>query len=262
MGLNKYFSIAKINFLNSIIYGTDSIISTLFIAVIVFVFINLWTAVYNAGASVQGYTLVMVLWYFVMTESIVTSLSRVLEEIGDEVISGNISNYLNKPYNYIFYKYASTIGHAMFKFFTTLIIGGAIVLAMLGPLKINLIYIPFIFLVCLLAITLHFVITALLGVFAFWFEDAKALAFIYQKILFTAGGMLLPLEVFPLWLETIGKYLPFSYVAYYPAKLFVDFNWAFFSKVILFELGWILFFSMILIIAYKKYIRRLTINGG
>jgi ABC-2 type transport system permease protein len=105
-------------------------------------------------------------------------------------------------------------------------------------------------------------IMAFLGVFAFWLEDAKGLEFLYSKIVFTLGGMLVPLEIFPQWLHTICIYMPFSYIAYYPAKLFVGFTFAMFFKVLLFELVWIVAFIILTAIAYKLCIRRVSINGG
>ena len=204
----------------------------------------------------------MMLWYLVMTDSIVTSQSRILEEIGDEVMNGNIANYLNKPYSYVLYKYSQSLGRAVVKFTVTFFIGGLIVCAFIGPIKINLFIIPLILLIVFLAITLNFLIMASLGVLAFWMEDARSIDFIYSKIIFTLGGMLVPLEIFPVWLYNISIYLPFSYVAYYPAKLFVAFNYDLFIHVLLIELAWIAVFAVITAMVYKMCVKRISINGG
>lgn len=260
--INKYFEIAKINFISGLTYIKDIAYSSLFIGLILYVFVNLWSIIYHDKIIIEGFTLAMILWYLVMTESIVTSHGRVLDDIGDEVISGEIANYLNKPYNYVLYKYAYSIGNAILKFFITFIIGATITLIFIGPINVSLISIPFILLIILLAISLHFIIMALLGIFALWFEDPRALAFIYHKIVFTIGGMLLPLDFFPAWLETISKWLPFSYIAYHPARLFVDFSMQSFISVFIMEVLWIMIISVIVYIVYKSYIKRLSINGG
>lgn len=262
MGIAKYYHIAETNFLNSFVYFTDTIASSLFIGLVVFVFTRLWGVIYDGNAPIEGFTIVMMLWYFVMTESITTSHGKVLEEIGNEVINGEIANHLSKPYNYIAYKYSMTIGKSLFKFFLTFLVGSAVLLIFLRPMEIALYSIPFIAIVILLAITLHFAMIAFLGVFAFWFEDAKALHFIYQKVIFSIGGMFLPLDFFPAWLGKISAALPFSYVAYHPAKLFVDFNWPDFIRVLIMESWWILFFAVLIWILYSLYTRRLSVNGG
>jgi ABC-2 type transport system permease protein len=260
--MNKYVHIAKTNFINNLTYLQDIVWSSAFIALIIFIFFNLWTVIFGSNQYIAGFTIVMMLWYLVMTESIVTAQSQVLEDIGDEMITGSIANYLSKPYSYIFYKYSYSIGRSIIKFLTTFIMCGTVVFLLLGPLNINLLYLPFILIIVLLAMTLNFVIMAFLGVFAFWLEDAKGLEFIYNKIVFTLGGMLVPLDIFPQWLHTISIYLPFSYIAYYPAKLFVGFEFTLFFKVITVEIAWIAVFILLTTLAYKYCIKRVSVNGG
>jgi ABC-2 type transport system permease protein len=262
MIMNKYICIARTNFINSLAYFQDTIWSSVFIALILFIFVNLWTVVYGSNLYIEGFTIAMMLWYLVMTESIVTSQSKVLEDIGDEIVTGNITNYLSKPYNYLIYKYAFSIGKSILKFFITFAAGGIVVYALLGPIHVSLWSIPLILLIAFLAITLNFIIMAFLGVFALWFEDSRSLAFVYSKIVFTVGGMLVPLEIFPKWLYTISISLPFSYVAYFPAKLFVDFNIGMFVNVLLMELFWITIFIIVTALAYKVCMRKVSINGG
>ena len=262
MTFTKYYAIAKTNFINSFTYIFDTLASTFFIGIVIFIFIYLWKAIYASNEIIAGFTIVMMLWYLVMTEAIVTSQSRVLQEIGEEVISGNIANYLTKPYNYLLYKYAYTIGRAILRFLLIFIVCGIIVLLMLGPLTIALYVLPFIMITAFLAITLHFLMMASFALFALWFENAQALEFIYSKIVFTIGGMLIPLELFPAWISGISMFLPFSYVAYHPAKLFVAFSFQNFIQVATMQIVWVTVFLLIAIIMYKTYIKRLQINGG
>jgi ABC-2 type transport system permease protein len=42
---------------------------------------------------------------------------------------------------------------------------------------------------------------------------------LYQKLVFLLGGMLLPLQPFPAWLERVAWVLPFWTMAYAPAQL-------------------------------------------
>ena len=54
---------------------------------------------------------------------------------------------------------------------------------------------------------------------AFWLNDAKAAWFLYLKFVFLLGGMLMPLQLFPVWLERVSWLLPFWTMAYAPARL-------------------------------------------
>jgi len=258
----KYFEMAKINFINSFVYVIDVFSSSAFVGVIMFIFVNLWQAVYGDKLVIEGFTIAMMLWYLVMTESIVTAQGRLVDEIGRDVKSGSLANVLNKPYNYVAYKYFSNLGRSVFKFGMTFIISASVVYVLLGGIKISLISIPFIILIALLALTLDFLIGTFLGLFAFWFEDTESLSFIYQKIVFTLGGMLVPLEIFPEWLAKISSLLPVSYIAYHPGRLFVKFSFETFYKVFGVMMIWILVMIILISIIYKIAVRRVSINGG
>jgi len=53
---------------------------------------------------------------------------------------------------------------------------------------------------------------------SFWLRDTRAAWFLYQKLVFILGGMLLPLEVLPDVLRHVASALPFAAMAYVPAR--------------------------------------------
>ena len=262
MFATKYFWIAQINFKTSLAYIFDIIGSSAFIAIIIFVFINLWSVIYADRTLVFGLTLPMMIWYLVFTETMVTSTGKLVQEIGEEVKKGEIANYLNKPYHYLAYKYSKTLGSTIFSFLITLAIAGTIAFIFVGPIQINPMHIPFIAIAALLGLAIYFIMSALLGIFAFWIEDAKAIEFIYSKILFTIGGMLAPLEIWPQFIADVSKLLPFSLTAYYPAKLFVAFSFDIFINVIILEIFWITVLVGITLLLFNIFSKKISINGG
>ncbi len=262
MGISKYYYISKVNFFNSFVYYQDILARSLFVGLIIFIFTNVWRVVYGNTPLIEGYTIAMMLWYFVMAESIVTAQTEVWRVIGEEVKSGTIANALNKPYSYLFYHYALTIGEAIFKFSLTFLIGGLIVFFIIGGTPIEFRAIPLFALAALLGISIHFFIIALIGVFALWLEDVRGIYMVYQKLVFIIGGTLIPLEIFPQWLQGIAKWLPFSAVAYYPSKLFVQFSIEQAIKTILLQLTWLAIIMGIVWFVYKKLVRKVSVNGG
>ena len=74
----------------------------------------------------------------------------------------------------------------------------------------------------LLAWSIDFCLQALIGLAAFVSEDVSAYDWIYQKLLFILGGMLIPVDFFPAWLQKVAQALPFQYAMYGPARLFVE----------------------------------------
>ena len=81
---------------------------------------------------------------------------------------------------------------------------------------------PMVLVAVLLAWSIDFCIQALIGLAAFVSEDVSAFDWIYQKLLFILGGMLIPIDFFPAWLQKVAQALPFQYAMYGPARLFVE----------------------------------------
>jgi ABC-2 type transport system permease protein len=264
MNATKYYFIAKTNFKNSFAYVADAVFSALFIALIIFIFSNIWGVIFRetGSALINGFSLPAMLWYMVVTEAILTSQGKIIVEIGDEVISGEIANQLNKPYNYLFYKYFSTIGSSLATFAISILIGGAVALVMVGPIEINPIFLPFILLSCLLGVTLHFALMSILGILALWVEEANPLDWLYQKLVLVIGGTLAPLDIFPAWLSFFCYILPFSAITYYPAKLFVQFSFEEFFRVTIIQIAWIIAAIITAQILFSILSKRVSINGG
>ncbi len=260
--MKKYFEIAKINFLNNIVYFGEFFFKAVFILVVLFIFINIWKVAYAGKVAIEGFTIAMVVWYLLMTESIVTSESPVLKEVHKEVQSGDVAHMLNKPYSYALYHLAKSLSYRVISFSMTFLIGTALILAMVGRIGFSWAYVIPVGLTVILALILDFTIIFCISLLAFWIEDTNAFRWIYQKILFTVGGMLIPLDFFPKWLGDISKAMPFSYVAYYPAKLFVNFNFSDFLRIIGIQLVYISIFSLVIFGIYKIAVRRMSINGG
>ena len=114
----------------------------------------------------------------------------------------------------------------------------------------------------ILASVLDFCIVMSLGVLALWIEDTSSLEWIYDKALFILGGMLVPLDFYPLWLKDILAYLPTTFMIYLPAKMFVQFDMQRFISMAFGQVIWIVILGSIMILLYKISIKKVSINGG
>jgi ABC-2 type transport system permease protein len=126
----------------------------------------------------------------------------------------------------------------------------------------NLVNLPFILLSIIAGCFIHFFIYINLALTSFWFEENTAFFWIYSKLVFTLGGMLMPIELFPKWLQSISGYLPFAYVTYVPAKLAVDFSFINFYRQFSIQLLYLMFFFSLAMLMYRKGAKNLNVNGG
>lgn len=225
----------------------------------------LWKNIYaqKGTAAIGGFSLNAMIWYLIFTELVTLSRTNLHLQVNDDVKSGNIAYLLNKPYNYVIYCFSYFLGEIGVKFLTNALIGLAIGLIYAGALKnFSLINLPFIILSLLLGCIINFFIYLCLALTSFWFEDNSAFFWIYSKLVFTLGGMLMPIDLFPKWLQGISHYLPFVYVTYVPARLAVNFSFQSFALGFSVQLLYLVVFFALSMLIYRKGVKDLNVNGG
>ncbi len=262
--LNKYVYVFKTSLMDAMVYVVDFFGRSGFFAFIIGIYLLLWKAIYSNGNGViSGFTINMMIWYLVLTEVVTLSTTNYYQEVSDDIKTGNIAYLLNKPYHYVTYSFYNNMGKIMVRMLVNIVVGFIVGMVFVGPLKgFNLYMIPFVFICLLLGMFINYFINFALALSAFWVEENLPFRWIYQKLIFTLGGMLLPLDLFPNWLQGISKKLPFAYVTYGPAKLFVDFSYNHFTTLILGQLIYLAIVVAICYGVYKKGVSKLNVNGG
>ncbi|MFA5523104.1 MAG: ABC-2 family transporter protein [Tissierellales bacterium] len=262
--ISKYSYITKISLSNNLVYFGDFLVRNFFFVFIIYIYMMLWTNIYGSkGGNIAGFTLNQMIWYLVVTEIVTLSRSNIFFEATQDVKNGNIAYMLNKPYNYILYCFSNSLGEMGVKLLTNALVGLIIGAICVGPLSgFNIMHMPFIVASILLGIFINFFIHISLSLTSFWLEENSAFFWIYGKLVFTLGGMLIPLELFPEWLRNIAVNLPFAYVTYAPAKLAVDFSLNRFVNTIAFQLVYLGIFFLLSLGIFRKGARALNVNGG
>jgi ABC-2 type transport system permease protein len=196
-----------------------------------------------------------------MAETIELSRPRLANVISDNVKDGSIAYILNKPYDFILYHFSSSMGEVIFRSAMNALFGSLIILWMVGPHPTPM---GWVFVIPALfgAWIMNFCITCLIGLSAFLVEEVSPFLWIYQKFVFILGGFLIPLDFYPEWLQAIARALPFAYMIYGPAKLFVAPSAELFANIVSVQLVWILALGLVLLIAYRRGVAYLTLNGG
>lgn len=262
--LRKYVEVLAVTARSALAYPVDTLARAGFMAVVIFVFIQLWTVTFQLSghSSVAGFDLPRMVWYLVLTETIIMSCPRTFIRIDQEVKSGDLAYTLNRPYNYALFQYATYMGNGLLALPVNFVVGSALALALAGAPRIPAIAWPAVVVAAILAMTLNFVIELVIGLLAFWFEDTFAFFWIYQKIVFTFGGLFLPLDLFPTVLRNVAANLPFTSIAYGPARLAADFDLARFFVTVGTQIFWLAALGAVAAVVYRGGIRRIGVNGG
>jgi len=259
----KYWSIFQITLLNSLAYPGDIIGRSLMIVPFMWIFYQLWKVTFAAAGAdmIAGLTLRDTLWYLMLAETIELSRPPLARTMSENVKDGSIAYILNKPYDFLWYQFSAAMGETVFRALLNAVFGGLTVWWLVGAPNHPqgfIVALPVIF----GALILHFCINAMIGLSAFVVEDVSAFTWIYQKLAFIFGGMLIPLNFYPEWLQTLAKFLPFSSAMYEPVRLFVQPSMERFISVLTLQSIWIAVLVFILVVVYRRGLTQLTVNGG
>ena len=246
------------------VYRAEMAMRVIQMALFMGVFMALWATAFGVSgqAELAGYTMVEMVWYLAMTETITLSGSRIFTEISEAVKAGDLAYTLARPLSYPWYQVANSLGGSAPRLLINLLAATAVVgIGMreaAGSLPGLLAFLG----MAALALLLDALIAVLIGLLAFWIEEVMPAFWIYQKLLFTVGGLFLPLEMFPDWLRRVAEWLPFQFITYVPARAFVDFDTEFVLRAVAGQVIYIAVFAALMMLVWRRAQRRLVVHGG
>lgn len=252
--LRQILAVMKISVRTNLAYPGEVLGRTVFLFVILYIFLKLWQA-----TSVNATEM---LWYVAFTESIYMSAPRLAQMVDEDVRSGTISLRLLKPMSYPLYCLSNNLGERLVRFSFNLVISSLIAFFLVGPLHVSIHSLWMVPIALFGAFILDGIGHLLVGLAAFWLEDTSGIFLIYTRLMMILGGMLLPLELFPDWLQKIVIFLPFPYLIYGPAHLFTDASFHAFWQVMAGLSGNLVVISILAALVYKSALTRISSHGG
>ncbi|MBP7832824.1 MAG: ABC-2 family transporter protein [Candidatus Levybacteria bacterium] len=184
----------------------------------------LWSTLIPANGSLFGYSQSQMLTYILGT-SLISSIviATRTSEIGDQINNGDLSNFLLKPVSYLKYWFARDLGDkGMNLVFSVIEVG--ILIALFHPplfLQTNPMLLLLTLAACLISMVMYFFFNYLLGLFGFWSNEIWGPRFIFWIIIGFFAGSLFPLDILPTPVFEVIKFLPFTYLLYFPLKIYL-----------------------------------------
>lgn len=261
--MRKYFAVFTMQIINNLAYPGDFLGRSISIGIFMFIFAGLWKTTFTLAGTdiINGLTFANMMWYLMMAETIELGRPRINRIISEQVKNGEVAYILSKPYNFVLYHFSFGLGDGIMRIIVNLIVGLGVTWILAGPPPTALGW-AMALVTMIFAWILHFCMMALIGLAAFLVEETNSFELIYQKLVFVLGGMLLPLDMFPAWLQQIARVLPFPYMMYAPARLFVKPDFELFWQMLAGQLVWVGILVFVLSLAYRGSEKVLTVNGG
>jgi ABC-2 type transport system permease protein len=115
----------------------------------------------------------------------------------------------------------------------------------------------------LLGFVIGFFFEAGMGMIGFWFLEVTSFLYVVNTVNFFISGHMFPLDMLPAPWSMILKSLPFQYMAYFPAAVFLgkirgpDLTYGLLAAV-----GWALLFIVLARVLYRLGLRQYSAYGG
>lgn len=221
--MGKYIAIARAEWLDALNNRGEVFLWILLETTPVFIMSSLWISNRSAALSLNYSVSQLVTYYLV-----ILAISRLTsyhfdQHMQTEIRDGTFSKFLVKPLSIPLGLIPQNIGGKLFHvsfLLTPILIGITYILKnyIIYPSIINLIlFIASIFSAFLIQYSLSVIATAV----AFYLEQSSGFLHVKWMLENVAGGYIIPISFFPTWLQTVVNVLPFKYLYYIPASIFL-----------------------------------------
>lgn len=260
-GLSKYFTIFKFSFIHALKNYYALIGLSIFLMTCLIIFAHLWK-IAAAKTGVISLNPEQLLWYIAFNEWVLVSIPDTQDEMEQDLRSGRLAYLLPRPISYLGSTFAEAVGTLSVNL---LVLGGVTFLFtwwQVGGLPFHPIGLPvtivFGFLAGLLAIIFQMVI----GLSAFWIQEVSPFYWVWEKLLFMFGGLMLPLTVYPEWMQMIASFTPFPAILGGRSALALDFNLQSILTLTTSLIGWGTIGLIFVALLYRRGLRILNVEGG
>jgi len=268
--LKKYLHVIGIGIQNNLTYRFNYLTRTLFSFIPLFAMLSLWRTIYatkSEGHLLSGYTEAQMIFYYMMV-AIVDVMTAVNEDdwqIAADIREGNISQFLLKPVDYLWYRLC-----LFFSGRVTFVMTACVPLAVFifcfrsyfVPPAGGMAMAAFLFSLVLTAL-LQFFLSYSMAMLAFWVLEISTFIFILFAFEYLASGHLFPLDMLPPALQHALWFTPFPSMLYVPIGIYMGkLNGNGIALGLLTQLFWVLMMYALARFMWRRGIRHYSAFGG
>lgn len=258
----KYFALARAAGRQAVGERTVILGRMLFYGTLLLIFAQLWDVALEDGLAGVSLTRVDLVWYLALTEWVVLTVPLLHLEIERDIRSGDIAYRLARPLSYLGGHVAEAAGEWAIRAVAMGLAGVALAFGFGGGWPGDPWGLVFAVPLGLLSVALTLLWLAAIGLLAFWLQDCSPAYWLWQKAAFVLGGLLLPLEIYPEWLQAAAAWTPFAVMLHGVGRMAFGFDPGLAAEVALQLILWIAVVSALVAWLYARALRTLDVNGG
>jgi ABC-2 type transport system permease protein len=265
----KYTNILRASLKERMAYRADFLLGTVLRFLPMVTTILLWRAVYagSGKTSLAGFDYSEMIAYLLLVHisRMFSSMPNLAGGIARDIRGGTLKRYLIQPVDLIGYLISYRVAHKIAYIVTSALPYGLLFFLCRGYFE--RFPDPLTFAAYLLSLVLAFLVgfffEVCVGMVGFWFLEVTSLLYIVMTMNFFTSGQMLPLNLLPEPWSEIMTWLPFQYMAYFPAIVFL-------GKVqgtelvigLVKEAAWAVAFMILARWLYRIGLRRYSAYGG
>ncbi|WP_075882758.1 ABC transporter permease [Candidatus Protochlamydia sp. W-9] len=262
---NKPLTIVAISIGNSYVYRSSFFMRLIVLSISLAAQFFFWMAAFSNNSEIASYNFGEFFSYLFVANLIYELLIPNNVMVSDQIREGEISQYLVLPYEFMNFIYWKLLGDRISFLVNNIIpiIAGFFLLQLTSNIDLHISFLGSGYLLFYIigGLTIHFFIDFSIGLLAFWFEKSDFL-FIVKEIIFRIlAGLWFPFEILPKSLQTSFDWLPFQFLGYTPAKVFLNPEiaswWNFFLLI-----AWVLVFYVLNQVVWKLGIKKYEAFGA
>ena len=268
--IRKYVNIFRVSLIERTAYRGDFLLGTILRFFPVITTILLWKAVYSGAeqSRIAGYSEQRMIAYLLLIHisRMFSSMPGLSATIARDIREGTLKKYLVQPLDMIGYLLSYRAAHKVAYITTSagpyaglfLLCSGYFVGLWPDALTLSAYVVSL-----LLAFAIGFFFEASMGMAGFWFLEVTSLLWVVNTVNYFISGQMFPLDLLgPPW-DAILKWLPFQYLAYFPAIVFLrEVHGLALVEGLLRELAWAVFLIILARWLFARGLRRYSAYGG
>ncbi len=265
----KHTKILRVSLSERMTYRSDFLLGTILRFLPLVTTILLWKSIYESSgkSELAGFRYREMIAYLLLTHisRMFSSMPGLAAGIARDIREGTLKRYLIQPVDMIAYLLSYRVAHKL-AYITMSIIPYVALFGVCrgyfdgipGPLTLAAYAVSLV-----LSFFVGFYFEASVGMVGFWFLEVTSLLYIVMTLNFFISGHMLPLDLLPSPWSTILKALPFQYMAYFPAVVFLRkiTGWNLVLHLLL-ELTWAVVFMVLSRGLYRLGLKRYSAYGG